>query len=247
MFGTKFFSISFFACIAPIVVVAQLTPPDTLFVKAAVEQAKEVYDLSTQHYSHLYNGKEYIAFKKKMPEVGTPFFQSEEWEEGKVFYEGELYEKVSMRYDLLQEKLVIEHKGQGEIELISELIKYFVIAGHTFARLDDKMGNKTSPNPGFYDELYSNTSKVYAKRLKVTEERIETQVSIILTFKEKNSYYILKNGSYYSVSNKSSALKVFGDQKSAIRKFISKNKINFRNNRESALVKIAGYYDEISH
>ena len=38
--------------------------------------------------------------------IGNPIAHSKE--EGQVFYDGELYEKVFMRYDLLQEKLVVE-------------------------------------------------------------------------------------------------------------------------------------------
>ena len=243
----KLLSISALAFLAPTLVFSQITLPDTLFVKATVENAKQIYHQSTKSYSRLYNGKEYIEFKKNMPEIGTPFFRSEDWEEGQVFYDGELYEKVFMRYDLLQEKLVVEHKGHGEIELISEKIKYFRIAGHTFVRLEEKIGNKSPISPGFYDLIYDGNTKVYVKRLKITEEKVETQLSIILTFKEKNSVIISKKGAYSLVGNKSSDLKVFGDQKSALKKFISKNKIRYRANREEALVKIAGHYDQLTN
>ncbi len=227
-------------------VIAQPGLPDTLHVKAATDHAKDIYYQSGKDHSNLYNGKEYIAFKKNMPEVGTLFFHSDDWEEGSVFYDGELYEKVSMRFDLLREKIVIEHKGQGEIELISEKIKYVRIAGHTF--LESSNNNETkSLSPGFYDLIYDGTTKVFVRRLKVAEERIETQVSMILTFKEKNTIHILKNDKYYVVGNKSSALKIFGDQKSALKKFMSKNNIRYRANREDALIRMAGQYDQLTH
>ncbi len=227
-------------------VIAQPGLPDTLHVKAATDHAKDIYYQSGKDHSNLYNGKEYIAFKKNMPEVGTLFFHSDDWEEGHVFYDGELYEKVSMRFDLLREKIVIEHKGQGEIELISEKIKYVRIAGHTF--LESSNNNVTkSLSSGFYDLIYDGITKVFVRRLKVAEERIETQVSMILTFKEKNTIHILKNDKYYVVGNKSSALKIFGDQKSALKKFMSKNNIRYRANREDALIRMAGQYDQLTH
>ena len=242
----KFLSISALAFLAPTLVFSQVTLPDTLFVKATADHAKEVYSQLTKNYSHLYNGKEYIPFKKNMPEIGTPFFFSEDWEEGQVFYNGELYERVLLRYDLLTDKLIVEHKGHGEIELISEKIKYFQMAGHTYIRWDDKAANKSVIRSGFYDVIYNGTTKVFVKRLKVTEERIETQYSMTLTFKEKNTIIISKKGAYYVIGNKSSALKVFEDQKSALKKFISQNKIKYRKNREEALIKIAGQYDQLT-
>ena len=246
MFHLKLHGVFFLSFLAHTLAFAQINTPDTLFVNAAIDQAKNIYEQTTKSYSRLYNGKEYIEFKKTMPEVGILFFNSEEWEEGSVLYDGELYEHVSMRYDLLEEKLIVEHKGYGEIELITEKIKYFEIAGHTFIRLTDKLGTKSLVSQGFYDLIYDGNTRVLVKRWKVAEERVETQMSMILTFKEKNTVYIFKAGKYYPVSSKASVLKVFGDQKSALKKFISKNHIRYRSNREDAIVKIAGQYDELS-
>jgi hypothetical protein len=246
MAGAQILVFSVSALLTPFLVFGQSELPDTLYVKAAIDHAREIYYQSTKDHSNLYNGKEYIAFKKNMPEVGTLFFQSDDWMEGHVFYDGELYENVSMRFDLLREKVVVEHKNHGEIELISEKIKYVGIAGHTFLWASNNSETK-SLSPGFYDLIYDGTTKVFVRRLKVAEERIETQVSMILTFKEKNTISVLKNGKYYEVGNKSSALKIFGDQKSALKKFMSKNNIRYRANREDALVKMAGQYDQLPH
>lgn len=246
MAGAQILVFSVVTLLSPFLTFSQPELPDTLYVKAATDHAKDIYYQSTKDHSNLYNGKEYIAFKKNMPEVGTLFFHSDDWEEGHVFYDGELYEKVSMRFDLLREKIVIEHKGQGEIELISEKIKYVGIAEHTFLQSANNSETK-SLSPGFYDLIYDGSTKVFVRRLKVAEERIETQVSMILTFKEKNTISILKSGKFYEVGNKSSALKIFGDQKNALKKFMSKNNIRYRVNREEALIKMAEQYDQLTH
>ena len=246
MFSVRILSITLFIGLAHTIVFGQVILPDTLFVKSTVDKAKQAYTQSTKNYSHLFNGKEYIEFKKNMQQVGTPFFNSEDWEEGYVFYDDELYEKVPLHYDLLTEKLVVEHLAHGGIELINEKIKFFGIAGHNFVRLEDQANNKRYF--GFYDVIYNGTTtKVFVKRWKVTEEKVETQLSSTITFKEKKSIILLKNGVYNQVGNKSSALKVFGDQKSALKKYISKNKIRYRTNREEALVKIARQYDQLTH
>jgi len=246
MAGFKGLVFSIAALIFPCLVFSQPQLTDSLYVKAATDYAKVIYFQSTNDYSNLYNGKEYIAFKKKMPEVGTLFFNSDDWADGQVFYDGELYENVPMRLDLLHEKLLVENKSHGQIELISEKIKFFVIDGHTFLGSNNNEEIK-SLSLGFYDLIYSGTTKVLVRRLKLAEERIETQVSMILTFKEKNTITILKNGKFYLVGNKSSALKIFEDQKNALKKFMSKNNIRYRSNREDALIKMAREYDQLTH
>jgi hypothetical protein len=246
MAGVKILIFSIVTLLIHSLVIGQPALPDTLYVKAATDHAKDIYYQSTKDHSNLYNGKEYIAFKKNMPEVGTLFFLSDDWADGQVFYDGELYENVSMRLDLLHEKVLVEHKGHPEIELISEKIKYFEIAGHTFLSSNNNMDTK-SLSLGFYDLIYEGHTKVFVRRLKVAEERIETQVSMILTFKEKNTISILINGKFSEVGNKTSALKIFGDQKSALKKFMSKNNIRYRANREEALIKMAGQYDQLTH
>lgn len=246
MAGAKILMFTVSVLLIPSLIFGQHELSDTLHVKAATDHAKNIYYQSGKDHSNLYNGKEYIAFKKNMPEVGTLFFISDEWVDGHVFYDGELYENVSMRLDLLHEKVLVEHKGHQEIELISEKIKYFELAGHTFLSSNNNIDTK-SLSLGFYDLIYDGYTKVFVRRLKVAEERIETQVSMILTFKEKNTISILKNGKFYEVGNKSSALKIFGDQKSAVKKFMSKNNIRYRANREEALIKMATEYDQLTH
>ena len=246
MVDFKLLSVAATVCLAPSFTFSQPTAPDTLFLKTSIDHVRDVYDQSTKSYSQLYNGKEYVAIKKNMPEVGTMFFLSEEWEEGAVHYDGVLYERVSMRYDQLHDKLVIEHKGYSEIELISEKIKHFDLLHHTFVRIDPNPTMKSIISPGFYDLIYDGQSKVLVKRLKVAEERVETQTSMILTYKEKNSVFIFKGGRYHMVNNKSSVLKIFEDQKSALKKFISKNHIKYKKNKEGALIQIAREYDDLS-
>jgi hypothetical protein len=246
MAGNKGLVFSILTLLTPILVFAQPTLTDSLNLIAATDHAKNIYLQSTKDHSNLYNGKEYIAFKKKMPEVGTLFFHSDDWMEGTVFYDGELYDNAPMRLDLLHEKLLVENKSHGQIELISEKVKYFALDGHTFLGSNNNEEIKLL-SAGFYDLIYSGTTKVLVRRLKVAEERIETQVSMILTFKEKNTITVLKNGKNYLAGNKSSALKIFEDQKSALKKFMSKNNIRYRTNREEALIKMAAEYDQLTH
>jgi hypothetical protein len=81
------------------------------------------------------------------------------------------------------------------------------------------------------------------KRHKEKKEQI-TQGEVQVEFTEIDRLYILKQGLYIPVKTKSSVLEAFNDRKSDVRKYIRKNKINFRKQREKAIARVVSFYDE---
>jgi hypothetical protein len=63
----------------------------------------------------------------------------------------------------------------------------------------------------------------------------------------KDQYYVRKNGKYFSVSSKSSFLNQLSDKKKEIKQYIKDNRIKFRKNFENAMVKIMGYYNQLTN
>jgi hypothetical protein len=126
------------------------------------------------------------------------------------------------------------------MELISEKIERFTMQDQVFVRLGKEDADKI--NEGFYEMLYPGLSKVYAKHEKVRQEYITAQ-QLYARFDEKTKYFILKNGTYFSVQSKSSVLRVFDDRKQDVKRFIAKNSLSFKTNRGKALAQIAAFYD----
>jgi hypothetical protein len=220
---------------------SQQTEPDTTFLSRANKKSIARYSQAIQHQSRLFNGSDYVVY---IPEEDEhPYFKSDDWVVGSIVYWDEPYDSVSLLYDLSIDQVIAEHEGGNPIKLIGEKVQRFSILDYTFVRLERDRDNNISE--GFYGELYAGNIKVYAKYLKRLQETIVAQ-TITPRFDENTRYYIFKNGSYHFVRNKGSVLEVFNDRKQAVKEFIRKNHIRFKNNREEAIRRIAEFYDTSS-
>jgi hypothetical protein len=210
---------------------------DTLFLQAAVTNNILLYSKSVQGQTALYNGGLYVAPKQTNDQ--HPFFESYDWVPGNVIFDSQPYENVPLLYDITSDKLITEnYYNAAEIVLIPEKLNQFTTGNHTFVKLDDK----TLPKAGFYELLYKGASLVVARHQKIIREKIVLQ-SIEFDFIPKSRYFIFKNGVYFPVKGKAAALKIFEDEKPALKQFINKSKIRFKGNPEKALSLIAEKYD----
>jgi len=61
-------------------------------------------------------------------------------------------------------------------------------------------------------------------------------------------YYLKKGSIYYAVNNKRSLLQALNDRRKEVRKFIRKNDLGIRHDKENTLMKVAAWYNgEISN
>jgi hypothetical protein len=223
---------------------SQTQATDSVFLLSAVKNAHELYVRTLGVGSHLLNGVLYKEHNASFQDVGHPYFESDDWVDGSVFYDGELYEGVGILYDLVNEKVVIDHPYAGiKLELISEKINYFSMPGHRFVRLDADTMKSSPVRTGFYDVLYDGRLKFYVKRHKDKKEQI-TQAELQVEFLQNDRLYIYKQGQYIPVRTKSSVLEALSDRKSDLRKYIRKNKIHFRRHWEEAITRVVSFYDE---
>jgi hypothetical protein len=193
----------------------------------------------------VFNGKEYVDFDSYIK--GHQKFESEDWEEGSIEYDGIRYENIPMFYDLVKQEVVVQHYDlYYKITLLNERITRFSLLGHTFTRL--VADTTTSPviRTGIYDQLYDGKVKMLVKRAKIIYETLSPQ-GREQEFLSQDGYFLWKDGVYYPVKSKKSVLNVFKNQKKALQKYLRENRIVFKENREKAMAKMAAYYDTLSH
>ncbi len=221
---------------------AQPSRPDTSFLTSARVHQEALYNQLIYGQSRLYNGSEYRDFFSKDDE--HPFYLIDDWSFGDIVYDEELYKNIPLFYDIFHDKVITEHLLNGsKLELISEKVERFSFSGHTFVRLRSDASNVISE--GFYDVLFNGNTKVYARREKTLQHKIEAN-SIIDRFDERTRLFILNKGVYYPVRSKGSVLDVLADRKQEVRSFIGKNKIKFKVDRENAIARITEYYDSLN-
>lgn len=217
----------------------QSIPSSNDFRKNSLSALAKLYDNALGNNSSLYNGKEYIDLYRNKPIEGHPYYLSDEPLSGSVLIEDTWYYKISIRYNLFQNSVVVEHpKTHREIELIQERISSFQLNEITFVRL-------TEPEPGYYAQLYSGEIKFYGRYLKTIQERVDNKTKIT-AFIPKNRYYLVKDNTFHAITSKSSVLKILEDQKSELRKFLNQENISYRKNREYALRRLGEKYDQLT-
>ena len=217
----------------------QQLPLDTTFLTSAKVNQVKLYTEFMNGQTRLNNGSEYRDYLSHNEE--HPYFGADDWAYGTIIYDEEVYENVPMFYDLSRDKVISEHSLNGaKLELISEKISLFTLGPHTFVRLAaDEAKTITS---GFHERLYDGKTKVYVRREKSLQQKVESN-NIIFNFDEKNRVYIQKDGVYYPVRTKNSVLEVFNDKKQEIRAFMKKDGRITKHNRENAIAKVAAFYD----
>lgn len=221
---------------------AQSAKPDTTFLSSAKQYQTARYNQFIRGQSRLYNGSEYRDFFSRNDE--HPYFGVDDWSFGDILYDEELYTDVPLFYDIYHDKVITEHLLNGaKLELISEKVQRFSFSGHTFVRLQRNESKVISD--GFYDRLYDGQTKVYCRREKQLQQKIESN-DIIDRFEERTRIFILSKGTYFPVKKKGSVLDVMGDRKQELKTFLKKNKINYKSDREKAIARLAEHYDSLN-
>ncbi|WP_234735378.1 hypothetical protein [Tellurirhabdus bombi] len=219
----------------------QVASSDSALLSQSVRQAVDLYQQSFSKQSNLYSGIEYINYDVNAE--GHPYFQAEDWEIGSIFYNGVLYEDKRVLYDVLNDKVVVQHPDSAyRVAILSEKVDHFSLLNHSFIRVDEETGKKIGLSVGFYDLLYAGPSRVLSRRVKILEEDI-SRGQINRFFVLKDRYYVLRNGTYHSVRSKQSVFSLFRPQRKALARYLRSQKIRFKDNREMAIIKSAQFYD----
>ncbi len=223
---------------------SQSVPADSALVQQSVAQAYARYRTDMDVHSHLYNGSEYVDYDNYID--GHQYFQSDEWEEGTIHYDGTLYRQVPLLYDVRLDQLVTENlAGPLRIRLVSEKVRYFNLLGHTFVRIVADSTQQGGVRTGFYDQLYEGNVQVLARRTKLIHEQI-TSGRVEREFFSRDRYFIRKAGQFYPVKRKGSVLGVFNDRKKELQRFLREQKIRYKQDPESAMVQLARQYDALT-
>ena len=223
---------------------AQSSIGDTAYKQIALQQVTDFYLSSIGENALIYNGNEARIYSYTAE--SHPYFGSDKFIKGTVNSNGVLYNDIPLLYDMVNDKLIVlDLKKIFKIEQISESIENFSIYGHEFVRLLTDSISKSRLTTGFYDRLFNGKSvALFAKRQKTVAEILkETHTELL--FSQHEYYYIQKNNIYYPVSDKGSVLKVFGDKRMELEKFLKKNKIKFKKQPEYAMTRMAEYYDSL--
>jgi hypothetical protein len=225
--------------LAPCVAIFAQLPPTGDTAKPV-----ELFYNTVNESAHLFNGTEYIMYDQHIK--GDPYFMPSV-SPGSVFYDGTLYTNVPMLYETTTGKVVVRQYNNGLlINLINERVDYFFLNNHTFFHIVPDSNNTVITN-GFYDRIYNGSKAkvtLFAKRQKLLYEDPSTYER---SFKLTDRYYLLKDNVWHAIHSQGDVLALFKDKKKDIAKYLRQNKIKFKKGPEYAMVKMAEYYDSLTH
>ncbi|HEY1024192.1 MAG TPA: hypothetical protein VGE26_03445 [Sphingobacteriaceae bacterium] len=215
---------------------------DTAFHQSAVNTAISFYTGSQGEHVRLYTGSEYTGYRYPLLK-DHPFFKTDSATKGSVFYDGMVYNDVSMWYDVVSDLIIVLNKfGNVKIVLESSRVKYFSLSDHHFVRVD----SVSSIPAGFYDQLYSGTTTLLVRRSKSATQVIDEMTAKTAVQWNNDQYYVLKDGSVHRFRKPSAIKKILHDKHRGIQQFMKTNKLSFRRSREGSMVKILAYYDNVT-
>jgi hypothetical protein len=213
---------------------------DTSQTNPATAEATTTFRQVVQLQKEIYTGAEHIGYAPNIQ--GVAYFLQKEWLPGSVLYDGILYENESLMYDQVKDKLVVKRFDGFGVELRSEKISYFTLPGHTFVYIPGGFSNGLKE--GFYEQLAAGPLSILARRAKVVEEQMDV-AQLRQQFVATTAYYALKGNTVHGIKNKASLLALADGKKSELQQHLRKKGINFKQDREQALIAVAGYYNQI--
>ena len=207
----------------------------------AIQNVISLYNKALEENTHLYNGMEYIGSHPYVS--GSAFWRTDTLQEGSIYYDGVFYPNIFLAYDAAKEEVVIKNRQRTSIKLLPEKINYFNLLNQLFVHITSDSTNNYGFKSGWYNILYDGVVTVLAKRRKVAL-RVLTPTDHY-EFREQSFYFINKDGRYYAVDTKSALFTALHDKKEEIKKFVQKNKLNFKKDLENTLIKTADYYSQL--
>jgi len=215
--------------------VGATTPPpvaDSL-PSSSIAQVVDRYHDFMHNQELVYNG---VAFVNYSPGItGTAFWRDSLVKKGSVLYDKVWYRGVSLLYDIVADKLIISDRYQNYLYPVPEKVEQFAIDGHTFIR---------TPK-GYCDVLCTGPIGIQARRIKSIQE-ISSVQDFSIEMVEGDHFYMVKGTTYVELWGVKSLLSQLGDKKNAVRKYLRKNNISLRKNKELAMVTAAEYYNRLS-
>ena len=227
---------------------AQTAPGDSSSQQNALNNAVTLYNTSIGIQAPIYTGPEYYFYDPHIKGNGY-YMDINGFTKGSVYYDGTLYNNISMLYDINNDDLVVLYPSRvSKFIAIKERVKTFDYLGGHFINLNaDTLAPGGDVKSGYYRQLYNGKSEVLGKYSKTIQTTTSNTNGVENYFSFSKDFYIKKNNVYHSAGSKGAVLDIFKDRKKEIRKFISANDLDFHANPEESLVKVATYYDHISN
>ncbi|MCF8367766.1 MAG: hypothetical protein K9G76_01900 [Bacteroidales bacterium] len=206
-----------------------------------------------QHTENIYGandllikGQIYIPTNSKA--ANYPYFDKNAWSTGMVFIKGSKFPEVTLKYDIEQDVFILKNltsTGENQyIALQKGLIDTVELEGHFFVNSHHILPDKY--DLGYVEMIYRGDYIFFTKYFKQFKKVYSDLKPYGEYGKQQHLHYIYKDGNLKKLPSKSTFLTQFSEQKKALKKYLKKNKINYKDAPAQQIRKLISYCNEES-
>ena len=198
------------------------------------------YHAFRAEHAFIYTGRAHTDYG---PLEGHAYAYSPGWQRGSVVYDGVTYKNLSLKYDLVQQLVVVQRPDRiSQVSLQNRLVSRFSMDGKHFLALHvvDSRGDSLQ---SFYELLAEGEITLLAGRKKTIEDKIRS-MRIERQVYERTRFFALKEGVYFPINSLSDFLDLAPALRKDLQQHLRKNNIRFRRDPQAALVALADYYNQ---
>ena len=169
--------------------------------------------------------------------LAHPYWLFDEFFPGDVVYNGLLYKSVPVRYDTYLKRLVVNTPNKRmNVYVPMNLVEKFTLGGTEFSW---RYGEIVAI-------LFSSSRMELVEQVNVAlKENIKAQGQVMYDFNRDVRYYVLRGGEVYEVDKLRSVLKLFPGREKVLKRYAKENALDFKLHRQSALITMIKYADEL--
>lgn len=203
---------------------------DTALEKILKEQD---ISISSQNLEY-HNGRIHKNYDITINKETHRYFNQNVFVNGTIVYNSQPYYNINLKYDILEDELVIQPNTQNKtiaINLIKKNLNSFTINKTNFIYISPIKSRKIAG--GFYEKEKINSKfTLLIKHIKNKRDIIKDD-KILLNFSYKKEYYLEYNNVFSQLNSIKSLYKIFPQYQKNIEKIYSENK-NLKNLEEEA-------------
>lgn len=173
----------------------------------------------------IHNGLIHLNYDYTINNDNHRYFDKKELTKGSIKYNNEFYDDLMLKYDILNDKLILDPKNQISkhilIELISENINEFKLDNKTFKYYKLENSNYN----GFFEVLYEKENQSLLTKHSKHSKQIYLENKVVLEYFYKCEFYIKIDNKIHKISNKKDLLNLFSNKKDFIEEYYEKNKV----------------------
>ncbi len=210
---------------------------------ATIDSIRTRYEIAARPY--LYNGFEYVHYDRHIYDGLLPYYIDHSYATGDIWYEGRHFHDIPLLYDVVKDLVITPNnftsRSIGEIALITDQVDSFSLRDHFFINIIDS----SQVRPGFYARLYKGrTTLLYGRLRKFLEKgKIMPEGGVWDVITPYERFFIVIDNTFHMVNTRTELSRLLHLKKAAVKRFMRQEKLDFKHNKEAALVAVVRHFD----